>query len=149
MTINIDIHSYGASHSHSMDTSDKGAVLRSYLADADLVGLASYPGTADIDIVTSRGAILTSCKARCDVAAPSCVAKERINTVARVDAAGCVVLERTRTVGRVEPAGCVAEERLITVGRVAAAGCVVKERKNTVSHVVAAGCVVFERAGTV
>ena len=42
-----------------MDTSDKGAILRSYLSDADVFGLASHTCVADIDIVAARGEICT------------------------------------------------------------------------------------------
>ena len=46
-----------ACNSYAINARDKRAILRSYLADADLVGVACHTDVADIDVETARGEI--------------------------------------------------------------------------------------------
>ena len=117
VTAGIDDYANATRHRDSANSGNVRIGLTAARADADRIGLASYPNVADVDVVIFYAIEGSTCiTTYCDVIVAAFTATKCVKTDCRVEAADGVIYERLITVGRVEVSGCVVEERINTVG---------------------------------
>src|SRR5205823_6567648 len=106
MTINIDNHSHGACHRHSMNAGNKSGFVDGLRApvgqpaghlatDTDRVRLGSNTRIANIYIIVARGEIPAGTITLSDVVLASCASRGCAITIGNVVATGRVKKERT------------------------------------------------------